>query len=70
VQVALAQAARSNSNMADLLSSYQSTFGDWRNVIKELRSIQNITADELQAAAQDVFVDNNSFEALVPRSRF
>jgi predicted Zn-dependent peptidase len=65
--VALVQAARSNAGMADLLSSYQSDFGSWKAVLQELKAIQSLTQDDLQSAAQQVFQEDNSFEALVPR---
>jgi predicted Zn-dependent peptidase len=68
LQVSLAEATRSNSHMADVLSTYQACFGDWRVMLSEHEAYQALTKNDLQDAAQSVCTPDNSFEALVPKA--
>ena len=68
VQVALARAARSNAQMADLLSGYQGAYGSWRTLLTELENYQALTQDDLMGAARACCTASNSFEAQVLRA--
>ena len=67
MQVALAQTARSNGAMAELLASYEATFGTWRAMLTQLQAIQALQPDHIQTAAQQVLRNDNCFVGLMPR---
>ena len=50
---------RSNSGMAQALTSAQALTGDWRNLFLELEKINSVTADDIQRVARDIFVNSN-----------
>ncbi len=50
----------SNSGMASLLSYYATVIGDWRYLFKYLEGIRGVTPEQIQAAAQKIFVRKNS----------
>lgn len=68
MQIGVAQAARSNASWANVLATYQSSYGSWQAVLDQLKNIRGLTKADLQNAAQQVFLDDNSFEGLMPRS--
>lgn len=49
----------SNSGMASLLAEYEAKTGDWRNVFEELKTIEAVSAADVQRVAQKTFIPNN-----------
>jgi len=50
---------KSNSSMASLLTYYDVVQGDWRLTFDELKSIQNITADDIKRVANTYLIKKN-----------
>ena len=50
---------RSNSGMAQALTTAQVLTGDWRNLFHELEKINSVTADDIQRVAREIFVTPN-----------
>ncbi|MBU6230026.1 MAG: insulinase family protein [Cyanobacteria bacterium REEB459] len=48
----------SNSGMAALLAEYSAKTGDWRNLFKDLETIDNISAADVQRVARSLFEPN------------
>jgi predicted Zn-dependent peptidase len=56
LRASLIRGLGSNSGMAQQLATTKALFGDWRMLFKQLDAIQNITAEDVQRAAQKYFV--------------
>jgi predicted Zn-dependent peptidase len=54
----------SNSGLAQLLSSYQANFGDWRKLFTSLDDIDKVTADDVQRVARQYLTPENRTIAL------
>jgi predicted Zn-dependent peptidase len=50
---------RSNSGLANQLTYYEATTGDWRNLFNRLDAIEEVTADDVRRVARNTFVRNN-----------
>ncbi len=48
-----------NLGMADALARYQTYFGDWREVLRELDRINALTPEDIQRVAREYFVETN-----------
>ncbi|WP_051158499.1 M16 family metallopeptidase [Nodosilinea nodulosa] len=55
----LLQSLNSNSGMAALLAEYQAKTGDWRNIFNNLKTIEAVSAADIQRVAQDLFRPEN-----------
>jgi predicted Zn-dependent peptidase len=49
------QALASNQGMASLLAEYEAKTGSWRNLFDDLKTVEAITAEDVQRVAQDLF---------------
>jgi predicted Zn-dependent peptidase len=49
----------SNSSLAYLLTFYEVVTGDWRNLFKQLDSIDKVTAEDIQRVAKEYFTSKN-----------
>lgn len=58
-RASLLRSLDSNSGMASLLTEYQAKTDDWHNVFEELKSIEAVTAEDVQRVAQATFVPSN-----------
>jgi predicted Zn-dependent peptidase len=54
----------SNSGLAQLLSSFQANFGDWRKLFTSLDDIDKVTADDVQRVARQYLTPDNRTIAL------
>jgi predicted Zn-dependent peptidase len=52
------QALASNQGMASLLAEYEAKTGSWRNLFDDLKTVEAITAQDVQRVAQDLFQPN------------
>jgi predicted Zn-dependent peptidase len=55
----LLQVLSSNEGMASLLPEYEAKTGSWRNLFRELKAIEAVTAADVQRVAQDLFQPQN-----------
>lgn len=62
VTVNLARAQETNAGLASALSRFQALLGDWRYVVELPKTIESITAAEVQDAATRYFVRTNSVQ--------
>jgi predicted Zn-dependent peptidase len=51
--------------MADTLVYNQTVFGDWRYLLNFQKQIRTMTAQDLQAFAKKIFVDDNKTIAVL-----
>lgn len=57
----------SNSGMASLLAEYEAKTGSWRNVFKELETIESVTVEDIQRVAKATFrPENRTVGKLLP----
>lgn len=49
----------SRNGMAQSLASYQTLYGDWRELFKSLDKVNAITAEDIQRVAKETFTDKN-----------
>lgn len=56
VRVSVLQLLSSNRGMASLLPDYEAKTGDWRNLFDDLKALEAVTVDDVQAVAQSTFV--------------
>jgi predicted Zn-dependent peptidase len=55
----LLRSLASNQGMASLLPEYEAKTGTWRNLFKELKDIEAVTAADVQRVAQEMFQPKN-----------
>lgn len=55
----LIQRLDSNTGLANMLAAAEALTGDWRNVFRDLRRIESVTAEDVQEAAQETFRESN-----------
>jgi len=55
----LLQTFGDNDSLASELADYQTRFGDWREIFKELQQIDAVTKADIRRVAQKTFVDSN-----------
>jgi predicted Zn-dependent peptidase len=66
---ALARAkAQSHVGLADLLTSFYMTYGDWRKLFTSVDEMNNVTAADVQRVAWQYFVDSNRTMAYLASS--
>jgi predicted Zn-dependent peptidase len=53
----------SNSDLAQLLTSYYVNYGDWRKLFTSIDDIQKVSAEDVQRVARKYFVANSRTEA-------
>ena len=58
-KASLIRSLDSNLNMARILTEYEAKTGDWRNLFAELQAITEVTADDIQRVAQEIFTEEN-----------
>ncbi|MEO1145289.1 MAG: pitrilysin family protein [Cyanobacteria bacterium J06638_22] len=56
VRVSVLQLLASNRGMASLLPDYEAKTGDWRNLFNDLKALEAVTVEDVQAVAQATFV--------------
>jgi predicted Zn-dependent peptidase len=49
----------SNNGLAFQLATYQTTWGDWREMFRQLDRINTVTAEDIQRVAKEYFTKNN-----------
>src|SRR5947209_3488290 len=59
----------SNSGLALQLAEYQTTFGDWRELFREVEKIDKVTAADIRRVANATFVPNNRTVAMLESSK-
>jgi predicted Zn-dependent peptidase len=55
----LLQTFGDNDSLASELADYQTRFGDWREIFRELQQIDAVTKADIRRVAQKTFVDSN-----------
>ncbi|HYC91711.1 MAG TPA: pitrilysin family protein [Thermoanaerobaculia bacterium] len=59
VKAGLIRQLSGNSGLALQLASYQSLYGDWRELFREVERIDKVTAADVKRVANATFTDNN-----------
>jgi predicted Zn-dependent peptidase len=54
-----------NANLANMLADYQTRYGDWREMFRELQRIDAVTKADIRRVAQQTFVDSNRTTARI-----
>jgi predicted Zn-dependent peptidase len=71
-RAALLQGLGDNEGLASQLADYQTRYGDWREMFRELAKIDAVSKADIRRVAQATFVDTNrtvariEFEAPAP----
>jgi predicted Zn-dependent peptidase len=52
-----------NQGLANALAEYQTRFGDWRELFKQLDKVEKVSKADIRRVANKVFVDGNRTEA-------
>jgi predicted Zn-dependent peptidase len=55
----LLQSLGENSGLASELAEYQTSYGDWREMFRELQQIDAVTKADIRRVAQKTFIDTN-----------
>jgi predicted Zn-dependent peptidase len=58
-RAAVLQGLGDNESLASDLADYQTRFGDWREMFRELQAIDAVTKADVRRVAQKTFVDSN-----------
>jgi predicted Zn-dependent peptidase len=58
-----------NSGLALQLAYYQTMFGDWRELFREVGKIENVTAADIRRVANETFTASNRTVAMVESQR-
>jgi len=56
---------QSNQGLAIQLGTYQSLFGDWRELFREVDRIDKVTAEDIRRVANATFVESNRTVAMI-----
>jgi predicted Zn-dependent peptidase len=54
-----------NSSLATMLADYQTRFGDWREMFRELQKIDAVSKADIRRVAQQTFVESNRTTARI-----
>jgi predicted Zn-dependent peptidase len=54
-----------NAGLANILADYQTKFGDWREMFRELQQINAVSKADIRRVAQKTFVDSNRTTARI-----
>ena len=54
-----------NASLANMLADYQTRFGDWREMFRELQRINAVTKADIRRVAQQTFVESNRTTARI-----
>ncbi len=55
----------SNQGLANQLGTYQTRYGDWRELFREVERIQSVTQADVRRVANQTFVDTNRTVAMI-----
>jgi predicted Zn-dependent peptidase len=64
-QADLLRGLADNDGLAHQLAEYQTRFGDWRQLFRELDKINAVTKADIRRVANKIFVDNNRTSARI-----
>jgi len=64
-RAALLQSLGDNDSLASELADYQTRFGDWREIFRELNAIDAVSKADIRRVAQKTFVAGNRTVARV-----
>ena len=59
----------SNSGLASSLATYESRFGDWRELFRQIDKIEKVTKEDIRRVANQYFVENNRTSAKIESTR-
>lgn len=59
VKAGLVRGLANNSGLALNLASYQTLYGDWREMFREIEKLDKVTADDVKRVAAATFTQNN-----------
>ena len=68
-KVGLLRQLDSNSGLALQLASYQTTFGDWRELFREVDKIDKVTPADIKRVANATFVPSNRTTAMLESTK-
>ncbi|MEA2329630.1 MAG: hypothetical protein QOE68_4589, partial [Thermoanaerobaculia bacterium] len=68
-KAALLRQLDSNSGLASQLASYQTTYGDWRELFRQVEKIDKVTAGDIKRVANATFVPNNRTTAMIESAK-
>jgi predicted Zn-dependent peptidase len=54
-----------NQGLANALAEYQTRFGDWRELFRQLDRVDKVTKADIRRVANKVFVDSNRTSAWI-----
>jgi len=54
-----------NQGLANALSEYQTRYGDWRELFRQLDRVDKVTKADIRRVANQVFVESNRTEAWI-----
>jgi len=54
-----------NQGLANSLAQYQTRYGDWRELFRQLDKVDKVTKADIRRVANQVFVDSNRTEAWI-----
>src|SRR5579871_2747809 len=61
----LLRSLNDNQGLANALSEYQTRYGDWRELFRQLDRVDKVTKADIRRVANKVFVDSNCTEAWI-----
>jgi len=59
----LLQGLANNQGLANVLAEYQTRYGDWRELFRQLERVDKVTKADIRRVANQVFVDSNRTSA-------
>jgi predicted Zn-dependent peptidase len=54
-----------NQGLANSLAQYQTRFGDWRELFRQLDKVDKVTKADIRRVANEVFVPSNRTESWI-----
>lgn len=54
-----------NQGLANALAEYQTRYGDWREIFKQLDRVDKVTREDIRRVANQVFLESNRTEAWI-----